>query len=164
MPSITRLSGGHPARLLRSGNMFQRPAGGSARTRVQHDASLLRSTAKGYNDGMAEAKIESPPIDPDDPNHPFNRVQRSLADLRECSFSRELQNLERAWLDGSIPALADAVALCGQHARPLPDWATDGVQRALAQVPRNKRPASMDVRWDRKDELSLRGYKPVWEE
>jgi hypothetical protein len=121
---------------------------------------------------MAETRIDSPPTDPDDPDHPWNRVQQSLADLRECSVSRELRSLERAWLAGSIPALADAVALCGQHARPLPDWATDGVQRALAGVPGNNA-GKLDVhysRWDavgelrdRKEELSLRGYKPTWE-
>ena len=57
-------------------------------------------------------------------------------------------------------------------ASPLPEWATDGVQRALARVPGNNA-GKLDVhytRWDAvtelrdgKEELSLRGYKPTWE-
>ena len=52
---------------------------------------------------------------PTDPKHPFNR---------EDYVNRTLDSLKRAWLRaGMLPALADAIMVCREHNRPLPEWA-----------------------------------------
>jgi hypothetical protein len=42
--------------------------------------------------------------------------------------------LERAYLEGDLYSLITAVEFCHTHARPLPKWAADGVNKVLIEV------------------------------
>jgi len=46
-------------------------------------------------------------------------------------INRRLLICERAWRDGSTVALQDAVSVCRQYRRALPDWASEAISAAL---------------------------------
>jgi len=68
---------------------------------------------------------------PISPDHPANRDKRSVEEIREHIFMRDMGNNERAWADGNMKALSKAVILCEKADRPLPAWAVAGVQKIL---------------------------------
>ena len=120
---------------------------------------------------------------PTDPKHPFNADTR----LPEDYINSRLDSLKRAWLRaGMLPALADAILMCREHNRPLPEWAALAAVAALRKLydqavvkgagrhahlkTRDRQNAVHFLRWEmvtelreRKDELEAFGYKPTWD-
>lgn len=109
-----------------------------------------------------------------------------MSDEREEFLRRRLAAFEHAWNAGNVPALLDAVELCGRFQHPLPAWAVAGVTKKLREAfaipPEGKRGSTpsdlaryrMDQvhyeRWsmvnelrDRKDELVDAGLEPTLE-
>jgi hypothetical protein len=94
----------------------------------------------------------------------------------EQIYGDRLHVFKRAWDDGSLAALADAVQLCRQWKIPQPDWVADGVLQMLteprlcAKLTAAERRNNMHyARWDavrelrdRRGELTAAGYRPTW--
>lgn len=79
---------------------------------------------------------------PKSPDHPSNRDRRTVEELREAFFQRELRKLNRAHRDGHGSALVRAVDWCDRYQRPLPAWAVEGVRAALGEVASRGRPGA----------------------
>lgn len=116
------------------------------------------------------------------PNHPSNRAPSTTLEQLHESY---LRSLARAWGDGSLSALVDAVKWCQRKSLPLPDWAANGVLQMLSVPDRkltlaDRRNRIHYARWDvirelrdRRHELKIshpmpdgtksEGYKPTWE-
>lgn len=75
-----------------------------------------------------EIGIDGHPVSPD---HPSNRDKRTVEEIDEHIFRREMRNCERAWMDGNnFKALSKAVSICGTE-RPLPAWVSKAVLSQL---------------------------------
>jgi hypothetical protein len=108
-------------------------------------------------------------------NDPIYRAPPRAA---EQIYGDRLHVFKRAWDDGSLAALADAVQLCRQWKIPQPDWVADGVLQMLAEpklcaklVAAGRRNNMHYTRWDavrelrdRRGELTAAGYRPTWSE
>jgi hypothetical protein len=124
---------------------------------------------------------------PTDPRHHWNADTCPREELISESISKQLDACERAWRRaGMLPALADAILMCREHNRPLPEWAAlaavavikklyeqavvTGAGRHSRLKTRDRQNAVHFIRWEmvaelreRKDELKAFGYKPTWE-
>lgn len=75
------------------------------------------------------------PTDPEDPWRKCYDGKGGDFDFeadRRAFVDQLLQKCERAFREGSLPALADAIDLCREHGRPLPAWATEGALACVA--------------------------------
>lgn len=122
---------------------------------------------------------------PTDPAHPWNRDRRTSEQFQKDRFRERLACLERAWHEGQIFALRDAVKECHKRRQPLPGWLNEGIvgllsdpdslrgkrgrlARAKTAAEQNRihyeRWATVDELRDRREELAeVVGYKPTWE-
>ena len=154
---------------------------------MRHDYGLASLISISYNapmdSGASKWEVGADGF-PTDPAHPWNRDRRTAEQFQKDRFRERLAYLERAWHEGQIFALRDALKECHKRRQPLTGWLYEAIvgllsdpdslrgkrgrlARAKTAAEQNsvhyERWATVDELRERREELAEVGYKPTWE-